>query len=414
MKTVVTICRIVFGIFFLISGFVKGIDPIGFEYKLIEYFNAWGLQSLHSLAIGLSFFLSALEFLIGMALLLTIQIRFVSFCALVFMIIMTPLTLIIAINNPVADCGCFGDAFIITNWETFFKNIVLLLASILIFQYQNRFKSSFNIIEQIVLFLMIVGGFFSLQLYCFNHLPIIDFRPYHIGANLNNSTDQNTIKERIILKYKNRITQEISTFTEENYPWQDTLHWEFIDSSPEIVQPSTEENKINFYVEHPQYGIISNSIAKNSEYTFLCISDNLTQIDTTHLSNLKKFIDNITVKGHQFYLLTASPEEDITAFQERYKIATDFAFMDETELKTIIRSNPGLVLIKDGVILNKWSDQDIPDTMTLNKSSLLEENITLHYKNAIKYQIISVVLFLILLLVAYLCRKHMNRIKKRF
>lgn len=414
MKTVATICRLLFGFLFLLSGFVKGVDPLGSEYKFLEYFNAFGFHGVSPIALILSFSLSALEFLIGCALIMTIQIRLVAFLALVFMVIVTPLTLIIAILNPVADCGCFGDAFIISNWTTFLKNIILLAMVIMIFHYRNRYKSSFNVMEQTGGFLLIIGGFFTLQLYCYNHLPIIDFRPYYIGANLNSNGNSNGFQEQILLQYRNRINNEVSVFTEENYPWQDTLNWEYVSTSTQQIRPTSQDHKMNFYVEHPQFGVISGTIAKDPNYTVLCVADNLNKMNTENLDRLKELIAAVHAKGYQFYFLTASPLEDIHEFQERHKISGEFAIMDEIELKTMIRSNPGILLIKDGIILNKWSHKDIPSEAEFEQFSPLAENVTKLHQTGVTYRIISAVLFIILLLVAYLCRKHKCRARTRF
>ena len=184
MKLLRNICRILVGIVFIYSGFVKGVDPLGSDYKLTDYFNAFGMSWMGFSTLFFSFLLSMAEFLIGICLFLNIKIKTAAWGAILFMGFFTPLTLILAIKNPVTDCGCFGDALILTNWETFWKNIILLAMTLVIFYTRDKYKPIFNFLEQTVVLVGTVIFMFCVQWYSFRHLPIVDFRPYAIGKNI--------------------------------------------------------------------------------------------------------------------------------------------------------------------------------------------------------------------------------------
>ena len=184
MKLLRNICRILVGIVFIYSGFVKGVDPLGSDYKFTDYFNAFGMSWMGFSTLFFSFLLSMAEFLIGICLFLNIKIKTAAWGAILFMGFFTPLTLILAIKNPVTDCGCFGDALILTNWETFWKNIILLAMTLVIFYTRDKYKPIFNFLEQTVVLVGTVIFMFCVQWYSFRHLPIVDFRPYAIGKNI--------------------------------------------------------------------------------------------------------------------------------------------------------------------------------------------------------------------------------------
>ena len=210
MKLLRNICRILVGIVFIYSGFVKGVDPLGSDYKFTDYFNAFGMSWMGFSTLFFSFLLSMAEFLIGICLFLNIKLKTAAWGAILFMGFFTPLTLVLAIKNPVTDCGCFGDALILTNWETFWKNIILLAMTLVIFYTRDKYKSIFNFLEQTVLLVGTIIFMFCIQWYSFRHLPIVDFRPYAIGKNISEGM---TIPDgaphdeyAITLKYKNKQT----------------------------------------------------------------------------------------------------------------------------------------------------------------------------------------------------------------
>ncbi len=184
MTIIRTLFRWLVGATFIFSGFVKVIDPLGYGYKIADYLEAMHLSAIDGAALPLALILAVLELVIGFSLFFNQLPKLGALGALLMMVFFTPLTLWLAIANPVSDCGCFGDALVITNWQTFFKNLVLLAMAILLFAQRKKIKTHYHTGVQWII--MFVVGFASLGLgfYCLKTLPIIDFRPYHIGANI--------------------------------------------------------------------------------------------------------------------------------------------------------------------------------------------------------------------------------------
>lgn len=405
MKILRNVCRLLIGIIFIYSGLVKGIDPLGTTYKLIDYFNAFSINGLNSISLLLSILLSALEFLIGLTLVLNVKIKWSSIGALVFMSTFTPLTLFIALSNPVSDCGCFGDAFVITNWETFFKNIILLTAAIITFKERNRYKSDSSKIEEY--FWIVAASIFILgiSIYSYRHLPLLDFRPYKTGVNITEAMNipegEATDEYRSVFKYKNLKTNDIKEFDESNYPWQDTLTWEYVDIRQEIIKEGYHPSINDFTLIHPYSGDISEEILNNQGYSFLLISYNINNYDNSNQENINKLAAFCQENGHDFYCVSSSLEEDLQKFTKENNIDYEFCNMDETQLKTIVRSNPGLLLLKNGTIMKKWHNNDIPNVSELKNKDLLSYCMQKNKQNKDKKTILIMILIWLIALLGF-------------
>lgn len=410
MKFLLNICRILIGLVFIFSGFVKGIDPLGSDYKFTDYFNAFGMSWMNFSALFFSFLLSMAEFIIGICLFLNIKTKLASWGALLFMAVFTPLTLILAIKNPVTDCGCFGDALVLTNWETFFKNIILLVMVLLVFVNRKRFKSIFNVLEQSVILTGSIIFMFCIEMYSYRHLPILDFRPYAVGANI---TEGMTTPEgaphdeySTTLKYKNKNTGEIKEFDESNFPWQDTLNWEFHSSSQKLLKEGYKAPIHDFVIEHPEYGDITEEVLNDDDYTFLVVSYKLSKASAEAQDKLNKLAAYASENGYHFYGLTASNADEITDFVHKYNVNYSFCATDEIQLKTVIRSNPGLVLLKKGTIIDKWGHRDIPDADELKGKDPLSFCLLEQQYITDRYVIYSLALLYMFLLAFYMIKKY--------
>ena len=409
MRLVKNLCRIIVGIVFIYSGFVKGIDPLGSDYKFTDYFNAFGMGWMNATTLFFSFALSLAEFLIGTALLFNLWVSRMAWGSLLFMAFFTPLTLVLALTNPVSDCGCFGDAMILTNWQTFWKNIILFLLAIMIFVYRKEYKSSLSLMGQFSFLTLAGAGMLCLSIYCYRHLPVLDFRPYAVGKNI---TEGMRLPEgakpdqyEVTLKYKNKQTGEIRSFTEENYPWQDTLNWEYESSSERLVKKGYITPIHDLVIEHPTLGNITEEILEDDNHTILAVAYNLNQSDTQYQPAINRLAEYAREKGIRFYGLTSSTERDIEAYKKRNHVPYEFCTADEIQLKTMIRSNPGVIILREGTILDKWAGKDVPDVKELQDTDLTAYCVYSREQMQRIYLVYSIIL---LFFVSYLlipCRK---------
>ena len=324
-KLAVNIARLILAVAFILSGFVKAVDPLGTQYKIQDYLVAMGLGRLipDFITLSASVLLSTLEFILGICLLFAIRRRMVSKIVLVLMTAMTLLTLWLALTDPISDCGCFGDALVLTNWQTFWKNIVLLTAAVIVWRYPLLMPRLIGETNQWIV--MNYSGVFILLVIAGRSLytlPQFDFRPYHVGTDLRQG-------------------------------WQRMMEGE---DSPyaEFFMELTDEGED-----------ITEDVLNREGYTFLLVSPHLEQADDSQLDALNQIYEYSLDNGYPFYCLTASTEKGINHWRNITGAEYPFCNTDDITLKTIIRSNPGLLLLKDGVIIRKWSHNNLPDEQDL-------------------------------------------------
>ena len=326
-RVLVNIARLVLAITLILSGFVKAVDPLGTQYKIADY-----LQVLHLgafipdfMTLGASIILSAIEFGMGICLLFAIQRRVVSLLVLLMMLLMTPLTLWLAVANPVRDCGCFGDAIVLTNWQTFAKNVVLLACALTVWWrplLMMRFISRSNqwiVINYSAVFILMVSG---RSIY---DLPYFDFRPYHVGTDLRKG-------------------------------WQQMMDGE-------------ESPYADLFMQRVGDGLdMTDSLLNRKGYLFLLVSPHLEEADDGELDLMNQVYEYAEDYEYPFYCLTASGLQGIASWCDQTGAEYPFCQTDDIVLKTMIRSNPGLLLLKDGVIIRKWSRNNLPNEYVLTDS----------------------------------------------
>jgi len=359
------IARVLLGLTFIFSGFVKGIDPWGSAYKFTDYFTAFQMPWITDLAFTLGVFLAATEFFLGVAFIFNFFTRLTSWFMLTFMVFFTGLTFVLALTNPVTDCGCFGDALVITNWQTFYKNIVLLALAIYIFMQRKNFKSKNGPILSIAFTGMTMVVYFYLVDYSYNHLPIIDFSPYKVGVNIPEAMKipegalKDVYENNFI--YKNKKTGEEKKFTETNYPWQDTLNWKFVKmEDPVLIQKGYVPPIHDFSIETPEGEDIKDFFLYDEKGTFIAIASNLQKTNRDGMKAIAQLAIEAKRKGYNFIGLTSSSPDSFEEFKNETGAQFDFFNTDEITLKTIVRSNPGLILIRKGTIIGKYHFNDIP------------------------------------------------------
>ncbi|MDR3705170.1 MAG: DoxX family protein [Paludibacteraceae bacterium] len=361
-RVLLIIFRLLLGCVFVFSGFVKTIDPLGFTYKIQDYLSAMGpfISNFSSVAFIAAVTLSALELLVGLNFILGARLKETTWVAALFLLFMTPLTFWIAIKNPVHDCGCFGDALIISNWATFWKNIVLSALVVSVFLLRKSHKPFVG--HHVQWALALYGFLFAIGLstYCYYHLPLVDFRPYKIGSNIakgmeipaNAASDSFDIK---LIYAKNGVEKE---FTLQNYPKNDNS-WTFVDQKSVLVKKGYEPPIHDFTME-TDHGDITNDVLSNPGYTFLLISYDLKKTNIAKSNKINDIYHYAKKHGYGFYAMTASTDDDIATYKKQAKAEYPIVLTDKITLKTIIRSNPGLVLIKGATVYNMWSVYDLP------------------------------------------------------
>ena len=314
MKVLVNFCRILLGLTFMFSGIVKAVDPMGTQIKLTDYLYAFGIGDaiLGSTLLILASILAGFEILIGSYLTVGAFRRGSSLLALLMMVFFTPFTLYLAIKNPVQDCGCFGDAVVLTNWQTFYKNLFLLALALLVFIKQKLVVPF--IVERRQWWVTVIIVAVSVRFMVSNiiNLPALDFRPYKVGTDL-----------------REAIANRDMTFAD-------------------------------FSVMNDDFDDVTMDILQDSSYTFLLISSHLEDASESDLDLIDDVFDYCAIWGYNIVGLTASGTETIRQWTENAGADMRFLFCDEIPLQTIVRSNPGLVLLKNGVIINKWSHANIP------------------------------------------------------
>ena len=397
LKMIVNLCRIIVAVTFIFSGFVKAIDPIGTQYKLQDYLGAIGIAGIlpNWTLLAVAVFLAAIEFCIGIFLLFAIQRRLISKLTVAFMAFMTMVTVWIVVADPVKDCGCFGDALHLTNTETLIKNIVLLVCSLAI-MYRPlamfRFVSKSNqwiVTNYTIVFILVSSG---LSLY---YLPIFDFRPYHIGVNIPRGME--IPKGAKLPQFKTTFIMEKNgqrkEFTLDNYP---DASWKFIDSK--TVQ--TSEGYIppihDFSITDNKTGLdLTNSVLSHKGYTFLLIAPHLETADDSNFGDIDRLYEYAQSYDISFYCLTASTTKAIKRWIDLTGAEYPFCITDEAVLKTIIRSNPGLLLLKDGTIINKWSHNNLPNEAKLSRP-ISQSSLGKMPKDSVPAKILEIVLWFIL------------------
>ena len=363
------VCRFLLAGVFLFSGFVKANDPYGTIYKVQDYFVAWKWYawSMGPLPYAVALVIGVFEFMMGVQLLFGIRRRATSLLCLAAMLLLTPLTLWLAVTNPISDCGCFGDAIVLTNWQTFGKNAILLVAAISVCRWH---KEVFRLVTEKVDWLIALYSFLFIvffMLYCYRNLPVFDLRPFHIGMDIRKGMEvpegeKPTTYETILTYSRKGVKKD---FTLQDYPASDST-WTFVDSRVTVKEKGYEPPIQDFSVMSRDGTDLTDSILDNRGYTFLLIAPWLGRADDSEMDLINNVYDYCTEHGYRFLCLTASSDKDIAAWEEDTGAEYAFATTDEITLKTMMRANPGLMLLKGSTIIGKWSAANIPDENSLN------------------------------------------------
>jgi uncharacterized membrane protein YphA (DoxX/SURF4 family) len=355
--------RIIIGLVFIFSGIVKAIDPLGSAYKFHDYFQAFNLGFLSWFTLPLAILLCTTEFIAGFFILTGIKQKKGIWIVMILLVIFTPLTFILALTNPVSDCGCFGDAIHLTNWQTFGKNIILVVLAIVLFTGRKQIKYLFSNSTEWIITACTIVLFILFSMWNLWYLPVIDFLPYKTGEKI---ADKMVVPEGVpvdqymttFIYQKDGIQKEFSL---ENYPADDTS-WKFVDQKSVLIKKGFQPPIHDFIITSMNGEDLTQKILSYQGYTLLMISKKLEEAKDEHLAEGFMTGNYCMGIGIDFYILTASVTSEVQSYDDNLP----FCSADETTLKTIVRANPGYILLKEGTIIGKWSWANIPDKEWFN------------------------------------------------
>ena len=365
MKYLVHLSRIFVGGLFIFSGLIKLNDPVGFSFKLEEYFGptVFDISFLEPLALPIAIFMVIFEVVLGVFLLIGYKPKFTIYSLLAMIVFFTFLTWYSAYYNKVTDCGCFGDAIKLTPWESFTKDIVLLVFILVLFFGMKYIKPLFkknvlNIISGISLFICVLFCYHVL-----NHLPVKDFRPYKIGNNIQETMVVPDDAQKAVINYNWKFMvdgEEKIITTNGSYP---SVNGEYLSVDTETLVEGYEPPIHDFSMERDGEDFTEEILNEGKLVIF--ISFNLEKASDEGLKGLNEIARMASEKGYRVIGLTASGPDEQSRFSIKYGFDYEFFFCDETALKTIIRSNPGLLVLNKGTIVQKLHYNDLED-LTLN------------------------------------------------
>ncbi len=367
INVLVYVARIVIGAVFIFSGVVKLIDPHGTAFKIEDYLAFMGLSSWDSISFAAAMTLSVIELILGVNTILGSYLRTTPWLVLGFMLIMTPLTLFLAIANPIPDCGCFGDAVKLTNWHTFGKNLILLLLTFVLVRYNRRVRSIFHreiqalVVTWCIIYAAIISGF------AIYRMPLLDFRPFKVGVDLRSAYHGDDVAdvEYDFVYERDGVKQN---FTIDNLPSaQDG--WTFVSRTARTAPPAVSHDEaLDYFIVYDGDTDVTEEILDADGYTFMLLSPDVTKANDKYINKVLELYDYCQEYGYPFYAVTSSSPAQIAAWMDNTGGEFHFLFMDKTTIRTIARPNPFVLVLKDGVILHKYPISQLPDEHLLVES----------------------------------------------
>jgi uncharacterized membrane protein YphA (DoxX/SURF4 family) len=372
MKILLWTLRIIVGCLFIFSGVVKANDPLGLSYKMNEFFEVWNMDWATSYSLALSIMMIGFEIIAGVALLLGAAFRVFSFLILLLTAFFTFLTAYVYLTGKIKECGCFGDCFKMTNAETFWKDVALLLFVVILFIFRKKIKPVFSGYPTTAILVLTAFTAFGGQWWALEHLPFHDCLPYKIGVNIKEKIvpppgSTPDVYESIMIYEKDGVKKE---FTMENYPWEDTT-WKFVDRKDKLIKKGNADPEIKDFVITDLSGNDHTAEILNEPNVFLLFLKDPEEARTDKVATLHKLI----AKGNQlnipFYVLcSGNIEKSKTWLQKNGLNPNEILVFDLVASKSAVRSNPGLMLLQNGTILGKWSFRDYPNDVVIESGKL--------------------------------------------
>jgi uncharacterized membrane protein YphA (DoxX/SURF4 family) len=372
-------CRIAVGLLFIFSGLIKINDPLGFSYKLEEYFEVFHITFLNGFAVGIAVILCALEIILGFALLIGVRAKQVAWGLLLLIIFFSFLTFYSAYFKVVQTCGCFGDAIPLTPWQSFSKDLILLMLIVVLFINRNAIKPLFNTKTSDRLLLASVIVSLGFGIYTYSFLPVIDFLPYKIGNNIleEMKTPPGAKPDEYELTYtlQNKKTSATKTMTDKEYLktgiWKDN-NWVIV-GNPEsrLVKKGFTPKITDLNIQDAQGNNYTQELLSSPYYQLYIVAYNLKATNSKAINRINALAANLTQNYNvRSIFLTANSPTDAVAFAKDRRLISEIFYADGVPLKSMVRANPGLILIKNGTVINKWHYNNMPKYDTLVKEYL--------------------------------------------
>lgn len=368
---VITVIRILVGMLFIFSGLIKANDPSGLAYKMMEFFEVWSKEGympslmdwLNGYALPFSILMITFEIVAGIALIIGYRFRLFAFLILALTIFFTFLTSYAVWSGKIKECGCFGDCIKLQANESFMKDVILLGLILVMVIFRKRVKPFFA--GKIPGIIMISGFLLTLvmQWYALKHLPFKDCLAYKKNNNILKEMTPGpdyvpAVCETMLTYEKGGVKKD---FTTKDFPWQDS-NWKYVDSKTKLVSEAKNEPAIkDFSITNYNGEIITNTVLTYEGYVFLLFVKDVKEAQTDNMDMLRLLVSQCKKAGIPFLALSASNDIETNKFKQDHQLEIEFCSIDGTVCKTAMRTNPGLMLIKNGTVMNKWSYRDYPE-----------------------------------------------------
>jgi len=366
MKYITHVCRLFVGVLFIISGLIKSNDTIGFAYKLEEYYAVFGTEFLISTAVLQAAIICIVEVMLGFMLLFGVRVKATLNLLMAMIVFFTFLTFYSAYFNKVTDCGCFGDALKLTPWQSFSKDLVLLVLIAILYIGRTHIQPLFSMRVTYALLTVALILNIAFPVYTLNYLPVVDFRPYKIGNDIFEQMQGGRpgVFDTKFL-YKNLQSGNVEELNKPPYAdtinWEiDTTMWKFVDTKQIVIDPGELAPIHDFSISNVDgYEYTEDILNYKGSYFFL-VSYDLNKANREIQPTINTFATACEKAGIPFYGLTAGTPEAIDEFRHEVQASYEYYITDATQLKTMIRSNPGLIMMEGSKVIDMWHYNSFP------------------------------------------------------
>ena len=354
-----TVCRLLVGALFIFSSFTKGVDPLGTKYKMLDYLAVYGMTWLNNFAMVLAMLMILAEFIVGICLITKVLPRLAVLGATLLMLFFTITTLFDALYDLVPDCGCFGTAIKMSNWQTFYKNLVIDAVLIPLIMNNKQLENKLEKGVQWIIAIAFALAFLGFEIYNYRHLPVVDFMNWKVGKQMTIETAE---ESKVYLTYRNKATGETQEYLSPNYPWNDSVwmsQWEFVDQRVEGVT-----NFLGFSALDLEGNDVTENILA-TENLLMFTSHDLSKVTEKEWDKVREITETAGKRGYVVIWVVADEPEYVEQLMEKYDFLYEVYYADELEIKPIVRSNPGLIWLDNGLVKEKWSAVDFKKVLTV-------------------------------------------------